>query len=72
MADLEIDVVELTDEVDDVESINTLQEQRLNTIEIDLLDNDEDIEGLFQLLRNCKYFHKRINVWNKLITPQPP
>ena len=37
--------VSLTDEVDDVESDNTLQDQRLNIMEADLLDNGEDIEG---------------------------
>ena len=38
--------VTLTDEVDDVESDNTLQDQRLNIIEVDISDSENDIEGM--------------------------
>ena len=40
MADLENDM-------DNVESVNILQEQTLNTLEIAVLDNDSDLEGWF-------------------------
>ena len=45
VAILEETVVDLEDDVKDVESsLNLLQEQRLNTIEVELLDSDNDIE----------------------------
>ena len=37
--------VTLTDEVDDVESVNILQDDRLNIMESDISDNENDIEG---------------------------
>ena len=51
VADLEVDMVEVKDNVEDAETLNLLQEQRLNTIEVDLLDNDEDIEGLYKIFQ---------------------
>ena len=45
VADLETNVVELIDEVDDIESSNILQEERLNTLDQEVNDNIDDIEG---------------------------
>ena len=42
---LEADMVEVKDEVDEVESVNFLQEQTLNTLEAEIFDNENDIEG---------------------------
>ena len=46
VADLETNVVELIDEVDDIESSNILQEERLNTLDQEVNDNIDDIEGI--------------------------
>ena len=45
VTDLETNVVELIDEVDDIESSNILQEERLNTLDQEVNDNIDDIEG---------------------------
>ena len=45
VADLEGYVAALSDEVDDVESTNLLQDDRLNTIDKEINDNIDDIEG---------------------------
>ena len=42
---LESDMIEVKDEVDEVESVNILQEQTLNTLEAEINDNENDIEG---------------------------
>ena len=55
--DLEASVVELTDEVDDIESSNILQEQRLNTLDIEVNDNINDIEGIHLLYIWCLNMH---------------
>ena len=54
VADLETNVVELIDEVDDIESSNILQEERLNTLDQEVNDNIDDIEGAdFSFHRIC-------------------
>ena len=52
VADLEGNVAAIADEVDDVESHNILQDQRLNIIETDISDNENDIEGLPCLMKH--------------------
>ena len=42
---LEETVADLENDMDNVESVNILQEQTLNTLEIDISDNENDIEG---------------------------
>ena len=46
---LETDMAEVKDDVEDVESVNILQEQSLNTLEDEIFDNDNDIEGTLLL-----------------------
>ena len=40
--------VGLSDDMEDVETANVLQDERLNTLEAEILDNDNDIEVFFQ------------------------
>ena len=47
MVEVEEDITALTNDMDNVESVNILQKQTMNILEADLLDNDEDIEGLY-------------------------
>ena len=39
--------VGLSDDMEDVETANVLQDERLNTLEAEILDNDNDIEVFF-------------------------
>ena len=43
-------MVNLEDDIEDAESVNILQEQTLNSLEIDISDNQNDIEGKLILL----------------------
>ena len=45
VTDLEETVADLEVDINNVESVNILQEQTPNILELDLLDNDEDLEG---------------------------
>ena len=38
-------MVNLEDDIEDEESVNILQEQTLNTLEAEIFDNKNDIEG---------------------------
>ena len=42
-------MVDLEDDIEDVESVNILQEQKLNIMETDMSDNENDIEGFYSI-----------------------
>ena len=54
---LENDVSNLQDDVEEVETDNNLQDERLNTMEIILNENGNDIDGKYIAMPSVWYFN---------------